>query len=72
MKDSTQMLLKENLKALNLSHMSANIERLVRQARESGAGLDESIFNGIRASGTGRKQAEAKTPRCEVSSSENV
>jgi DNA replication protein DnaC len=45
MKDGAEILLKENLKALNLSHMSANIERLVRQARESGVGLDEFILS---------------------------
>ena len=45
MKESSEILLKENLKALNLSHVSANIERLVRQAQESGAGLDEFILS---------------------------
>jgi len=45
MKESTQILIKENLKALNLSHMSANIEHLVRQALESGAGFDEFLLS---------------------------
>jgi DNA replication protein DnaC len=45
MKESTSMLLQENLKALNLSHMNANIEHLVRQARESGAGFDEFLLS---------------------------
>jgi DNA replication protein DnaC len=45
MKESTEILLKENLKALNLSHMGANIEHLVRQARESGAALEEFILS---------------------------
>ena len=45
MKESTEILLKENLKALNLSHMSTNIEHLVRQAQESGAGLDEFLLS---------------------------
>jgi DNA replication protein DnaC len=45
MKESTAILLQENLKALNLSHMNANIEHLVRQARESGAGFDEFLLS---------------------------
>ena len=45
MKASTEIVLKENLKSLNLSHMSANIENLLRQARESGAALEEFILS---------------------------
>lgn len=45
MKESTEMLLKENLKALNLSHISTSIEHLVRQARESGVGHDEFLLS---------------------------
>jgi DNA replication protein DnaC len=45
MKGSLEILIKENLKSLNLTHMSANIEHLVRQARESGAALDEFLLS---------------------------
>ena len=44
MKAGTEMLLKENLKALNLSHMSANLGSLVRQARENGTSYEEFLL----------------------------
>jgi DNA replication protein DnaC len=68
MKESTSMLLQENLKALNLSHMNANIEHLVRQARESGAGFDEFLLSlteyelQVRGERLKRKLREAKFP----------
>ena len=45
MKAVTEILLKENLKALNLSHMSVNLASLVRQARESGANHEEFLLS---------------------------
>jgi len=45
MKASTEIVLKENLKALNLSHMSVNLASLVRQARESGAKHEEFLLS---------------------------
>lgn len=44
MKAGTEILLKENLKALNLSHMSANLGSLVRQARENGTSHEEFLL----------------------------
>ena len=44
MKAATEILLKENLKALNLSHMSAGLGSLVRQARENGTGYEEFLL----------------------------
>jgi DNA replication protein DnaC len=44
MKASTEILLKENLKVLNLSHMSANLGSLVRQARENGTSHEEFLL----------------------------
>jgi DNA replication protein DnaC len=44
MKAGTQILLKENLKALNLSHMSANLGSLVRQAGENGTSHEEFLL----------------------------
>lgn len=44
MKASTEVLLKENLKALNLSHMSTNLAPQVRQARESGTSHEEFLL----------------------------
>lgn len=45
MKAGTQILLRENLKALNLSHMASQLEMVVRQARESGAGYEEFLLS---------------------------
>lgn len=45
MKAATEILLKENLKALNLSHMSVNLASLVRQAREGGAKHEEFLLS---------------------------
>jgi DNA replication protein DnaC len=44
MKAATEILLKENLKSLNLSHMSANLASLVRQARENGTSHEEFLL----------------------------
>lgn len=44
MKAATEMLLKENLKALNLSHMFTSLGSLVRQARENGTSLEEFLL----------------------------
>jgi DNA replication protein DnaC len=44
MKASTEILLKENLKALNLTHMASNLVSLVRQAREDGTSHEEFIL----------------------------
>lgn len=44
MKAATEILLKENLKALNLSHISANLASLVRQARENGTSHEEFLL----------------------------
>lgn len=44
MKASIQILLKENLKALNLTHMSADLESMVRQARENGTSHEEFLL----------------------------
>ena len=44
MKAATELLLKENLKGLNLSHMYANLGSLVRQARENGTGYEEFLL----------------------------
>jgi DNA replication protein DnaC len=44
MKASTEILLKENLKALNLSHMYANLGSLLRQARENGTSHEEFLL----------------------------
>ncbi len=45
MKAGSEILLKENLKALNLSHMSANLASLVRQVRESGTSYEEFLLS---------------------------
>jgi len=45
MKAATEIVLKENLKALNLSHMSVNLASLVRQAGESGANHEEFLLS---------------------------
>jgi DNA replication protein DnaC len=39
----TLIELQANLKALNLSHMVRNLERVLRQARETGIGYDELL-----------------------------
>lgn len=44
MKASTEMLLKENLKALNLTHMASNLVSLVRQAQENGTIHEDFIL----------------------------
>jgi DNA replication protein DnaC len=44
MKAATEIVLKENLKALNLSHMSAHLGSLVRQARENGTSHEEFLL----------------------------
>lgn len=44
MKASTEILLKENLKALNLTHMSSNLASLVRQAQENGSSYEDFIL----------------------------
>jgi DNA replication protein DnaC len=44
MKAATQILLKENLKALNLSHMFTSLGSLVRQAGENGTGYEEFLL----------------------------
>jgi len=44
MKAATEIMLKENLKALNLSHMSAHLGTLVRQARENGTSHEEFLL----------------------------
>lgn len=44
MKASTEVLLKENLRALNLSHMCTNLASLVRQARENGSSPEEFLL----------------------------
>jgi DNA replication protein DnaC len=44
MKAATEMLLKENLKALNLSHMFTSLGSLVRQARENGTSHEEFLL----------------------------
>ena len=44
MKAGTEILLKENLKALNLSHMFSSLGSLVRQARENGTSLEEFLL----------------------------
>jgi len=69
MKASTEVLLKENLKALNLSHMYASLGSLVRQARENGTSHEEFLLNitevelRIRAENRlKRKLREAKFP----------
>ena len=36
MRASTEILLKENLKALRLSHMQGHLDALLRQAKENG------------------------------------
>ncbi len=69
MKAGTEVLLKENLKALNLSHMSTNLGSLVRQARENGTSHEEFLLSltevelQIRAENRlKRKLREAKFP----------
>jgi len=44
MRASTEMLLRQNLKGLNLSHMLRNLEPLMRQAKESGAGYEDFLL----------------------------
>jgi DNA replication protein DnaC len=41
----TLIELQANLKALNLSHMVRNLERILRQARETGIGYDELLLD---------------------------
>lgn len=45
MNAATHILLKENLKALNCSHMASQLEALVRHAKESGLNYDEFLLN---------------------------
>jgi DNA replication protein DnaC len=61
--------LQANLKALNLSHMARNLERALRQARESGIGYDEFLIELTAAelhsradSRLARRTREAKFP----------
>ena len=44
MKAGTEILLKENLKALNLSHMFTSLGSMVRQARENGTSHEEFLL----------------------------
>jgi len=44
MKATTEILLRQNLKALNLSHMLGNLEPLMRQALENGAGYEDFLL----------------------------
>ncbi len=44
MKKGAELLLKENLKALNLSHMYTHLGPLVREARENGTGHEEFLL----------------------------
>lgn len=44
MKTGCQILLKDNLKALNLGHMCAHLDTQVRQARDSGSSLEEFLL----------------------------
>lgn len=44
MTTGTLIELQANLKALNLSHMLRNLERILRQARETGIGYDELLL----------------------------
>ena len=44
MKAATQILLKENLKTLNLSHMFTSLGSMVRQARENGTSHEEFLL----------------------------
>lgn len=69
MKAGVLMELKENLKTLKLSTMASNVEGLVREARETGIGYDEFIFNLTVAELQGRSESrlarrirEAKFP----------
>ena len=69
MKAGALMELKENLKTLKLSTMASNLEGLVREARETGIGYDEFIFNLTVAELQGRSESrlarrirEAKFP----------
>ena len=43
MKATTEMVLTDNLKALNLSHMLRHLEAQLRQAREQGADYGEFL-----------------------------
>ena len=45
MKASTEVLLKENLKALKLSHMQAHLETLLRQGKENGESYEEFLLS---------------------------
>jgi DNA replication protein DnaC len=61
--------LQANLKALNLSHMALNLERVLRQARESGKSCDEFLIELTAAelqaradSRLARRMREAKFP----------
>ncbi len=45
MKPGVEMLLKENLKALNLSHMVSHLDSQVRQARDAGASHEECLLS---------------------------
>ncbi len=69
MKAGVLMELKENLKTLKLSTMASNMEGFVREARETGIGYDEFIFNLTVAELQGRSESrlarrirEAKFP----------
>lgn len=44
MKAGTEMVLRQNLKSLNLSHMLRNLDSLMRQARESGAAYEDFLL----------------------------
>jgi len=44
MKAGTEILLKENMKALNLSHASTSLGSLVRHAQEEGSGYEEFLL----------------------------
>lgn len=45
MRAGTEVLLRENLKALRLSHMHSQLEGLLRQARESGTSHEEFLLS---------------------------
>jgi DNA replication protein DnaC len=44
MKAATEILLKENMKALNLSHIFTSLGSMVRQARENGTSYEEFLL----------------------------
>jgi DNA replication protein DnaC len=45
MKASTEILLKENLKALKLSHMQGHLDALLRQAKENGVSHEDFLLS---------------------------